>query len=520
MKIAIVSKFGHMECLGFLLESLKYCDISVFVDKSTDKFNWIVYFKKYYNFKEFYHLGVNINEFNHIIKLTSSDNCLYSENMISLLHINSAKDNRSKKFISLTPYVTGEDISYMFPIFKPEIFKTYNKNIVFVGYYKNSQIDNDTELFIKNNLDYNFTFILWGDNSYDNLTKHKNVTVLGNVETSNLEDIINNSKYVLSKKHINYDRFSGMLSLAMSFEKPIIIDSKTAKNYNIPGFIFNNNYNEIGKIDDISEENYNKIIDDIKVFNNNCISKNKEIIKKILDRNTVLLIEPRILNHIPDVIEKYYKCLPNWNFVFYCGKNTKNYWEGKLEKYVELRELDFDNFDSPSKYSFFLKQKNLWESLYGDYILTIQADTMIMSIEPYNIDYFIKLNKSYIGGNMNFKWNEIKRENINFNYFNFNGGLSLRKRKDMIKIIENFPPNLFNDETIYSSNFETDPEDVYFTLGCYKLGLPIGDDEESSYFAVHKIYKNAFFGLHQPCKSLHNTILQFHPELNNSYILN
>jgi hypothetical protein len=88
----------------------------------------------------------------------------------------------------------------------------------------------------------------------------------------------------------------------------------------------------------------------------------------------------------------------------------------------------------------------------------------------------------------------------------------------MIKVIESFPPILFDDKTIYSSNIETDPEDVYFTLGCYKLGMPVGDDEESSHFAVHKILKNGFFGFHQPSLDFKQHIIELYPELNNSYL--
>jgi hypothetical protein len=234
------------------------------------------------------------------------------------------------------------------------------------------------------------------------------------------------------------------------------------------------------------------------------------------EKNTVLLIEPRIIDSIPSIIERYHKHLIDWNFVFYCGKNKKQYWKSVLNDYVEIRELDVDNFNTPSKYSFFMKQKNLWETLYGEYVLTIQTDTMIMNIHPYTIDYFIKLNKSYIGGNMNFQWGELSRENIKFESYNFNGGLSLRKKLDMIKVIETFPPVLFHDRVIYSSNIETDPEDVYFTIGCYKLGMSIGDDEASSHFAVHKIFKDCFFGLHQPSLNLKDKLIQSYPELKES----
>ncbi len=323
----------------------------------------------------------------------------------------------------------------------------------------------------------------------------------------------------------------------------MIIDYKTASSYNLPGITFNENYCEVNKLNEISDEKYDNIIEEIKIFNNNMFNNNTKNIKSFLlnlpfeneiniteniteniniikniNKNTILLIEPRIIDNVPSIIEKYHKYLFDWNFVFYCGKNKKQHWESLLNDYVEIRELDVDNFNTPSQYSFFMKQKELWESLYGDYVLTIQIDTMIMNIEPYNIDYFIKLNKSYIGGNMDFRWIELCRENISFERYNFNGGLSLRKRLDMIKVIESFPPILFNDITIYSSDIQTDPEDVYFTIGCHKLGMLIGDDEESSHFAVHKILKNGFFGFHQPSLNIKNDIIQLFPELSNSYL--
>jgi hypothetical protein len=96
---------------------------------------------------------------------------------------------------------------------------------------------------------------------------------------------------------------------------------------------------------------------------------------------------------------------------------------------------------------------------------------------------------------------ETKREGIKFSFNNFNGGLSLRKRRDMIRIIDTFPPQ----KTCYilekdnpKKAFETDAEDVYFTIGCHRLGLPLGDDEASSHFALHNLYKDAYFGIHNP----------------------
>jgi hypothetical protein len=284
MQIAIISKFGHFECLGFLLESLKDFDITIFAENRSDKFNWIGYFKMYYKFKVHYHLNINVNEFHHVIKLTGNDECLYSENTISLVHLHTLKhvNNNSKKFISLTPYITGGDVSYMFPIYKPDIHKTYKNTIVFVGYCQNIHIDDDTSLFIENHLDYHFIFVVWGDRNYSNITKHKNASVLHNIGSYELANIINESKYVLSKKYINYDRFSGVLSIAMSFNKPLIIDRKTAEAYHIPGVVFNEKYTELGNINDISDEKYRVMIDEIEAFNKDAMCRNKEIIEKMI----------------------------------------------------------------------------------------------------------------------------------------------------------------------------------------------------------------------------------------------
>jgi hypothetical protein len=220
-----------------------------------------------------------------------------------------------------------------------------------------------------------------------------------------------------------------------------------------------------------------------------------------MKKYTLLFIEPRIFKECTNILNHFVDVLGGeWEYIFYCGKDTKVYWEyTNINKLYEIRELDVVNFPTPNKYSDFMKSKKLWESLNGDFVLTTQLDTWITNDNGYSIYDFIKLNKSYIGGNISYPWSELTyRENINVEYNNFNGGLSLRKRKDMIKIIEHFPPQKTNVESYLSSSIYTDAEDVYFTLGCYKLGLPIGDTEECSHFCIHSILKQSFFGIHRP----------------------
>ena len=151
--------------------------------------------------------------------------------------------------------------------------------------------------------------------------------------------------------------------------------------------------------------------------------------------NTALIVEPRDMKRIPLIINHFIFTLGDtWKVVFYCGKGLKAKWTSKVNKSVEIRELDTNNLDA-RQYSDLLKRIDLWDTLYGDYVLVFQTDAWIMNEEPYTIDYFIQKNFSYIGGNMSYRWLELNFKN---EFWNYNGGLSLRKRRDMIKIIKAF----------------------------------------------------------------------------------
>jgi hypothetical protein len=187
----------------------------------------------------------------------------------------------------------------------------------------------------------------------------------------------------------------------------------------------------------------------------------------------------------------------DWNYVFYCGLGDKTYWDVRLPHVIEVRELCVNNLDL-NTYSDLLKTKQLWLSLKGDFVLTLQLDAWIVNCPPYTIDYFINMNKSYIGGNMVYNWedvwdvNNIPEPKIK----NFNGGLSLRKREDMIKIIDTYQPSITHACDYHSVSFNKYTEDVYFTIGGYLLNMNMGDNEESQHFAVHTIFKDKCFGMH------------------------
>jgi hypothetical protein len=238
--------------------------------------------------------------------------------------------------------------------------------------------------------------------------------------------------------------------------------------------------------------------------------------------NTALIIEPRDMKRIPLIINHFLFTLgPNWKIVFYCGSGLKEKWISKVNREVEIRELSVSNL-TPQGYSDLLKSRSLWENLYGDFVLVFQTDAWIMNEAPYTIDYFVSRNKSYIGGNMCYKWSQLE---FRTPFANFNGGLSLRKRKDMLKIIYTFPPIQTtmdpHDDTVKENlpPMESMAEDVYFVSGCYKLNLDLGDtDEECNLFSLHTIFYPNAFGTHKPSWYVRQELVKLYPEIQTAYI--
>ena len=226
--------------------------------------------------------------------------------------------------------------------------------------------------------------------------------------------------------------------------------------------------------------------------------------------NTALIVEPRCLERLHLVIKNFQKHLPTWKFVFYCGKGLTKHWEEKVDN-VELRELDVNNLEF-YEYNDLFRTKELWESLTGEYVLVFQADTWLLSIPPYDIHFYLSRGYSYIGGTLGYEYKECIREGYRIHNGAFNGGLSLRKRLDMIKIIDTFPP--ISNKYQYRQTIYTDAEDVYFVLGCLKLGLPLGMDP---HFAVHSIFEEKCFGVHKPHMT-GSLILQCYPEILQAHI--
>ena len=60
------------------------------------------------------------------------------------------------------------------------------------------------------------------------------------------------------------------------------IDLKTKNNYGLPGIPFKQ-YSDVGNLDNISDDKYNSIKNDIRNFNKNNLDKNKKIFNSLLN---------------------------------------------------------------------------------------------------------------------------------------------------------------------------------------------------------------------------------------------
>jgi len=290
MKIAIVSMFGHYECLFFLCEILQEHKITLYIANNTRGEENILC--KTYSNIEVIKITDKLTEnivtlYDLIIKLSSNDDVIHHPNVISLLHLSSLKDN-SNRYISLTPFVEGNNVSYMLPVYTPiDVRRRYTKSITFVGYFLNMWVDEDLQYFIENS-NHTFNFVVWGDGNYDKLTRFSNVSIYCNTSTDHLNEIINNSSYILLRNasYINYDRFTGMISLALSFKKPMIVDKKTKDAYKIPGIVYEKRYSELINVlnNEISSVVYEKLVDSIEKFNKDVINKNKKMIQELFNK--------------------------------------------------------------------------------------------------------------------------------------------------------------------------------------------------------------------------------------------
>lgn len=285
-KIAIISGMDiHFECIGFLCELLREYTISLYVP--CDSYGTVKFFCTLFPnvVNIFYNKDISqlMSSHDTVFKLTSNDSIIHNPNIISILHLD-GKQDISERFIALTPAIPA---TYLFPIYRAPTILYYENTITFVGYFTNNWVDNDFDNFI-NTSNYMFNFVVYAEDDYTILDKYKNISVYRGIQQETLVDLIKSSKFILSRKFPNYDRFSGTYSLAMSFEKPLILNKKTRDIYDFPGIVFEHEYSEIIEQLNMSNDDYDLLLGKVKSFNTKTLSDNKDKLTKLLTQNKIL----------------------------------------------------------------------------------------------------------------------------------------------------------------------------------------------------------------------------------------
>lgn len=284
MKIALLSSHNlHMCCVGFLIHIFRDDEIDVFFPEDREKY--LEYYKSLYpttkitllNMKEY-----SKNSYNQSIKITESDPGVSSEGIISIAHLQE-QVKPENKYITLTPWISEENVKYVFPIYKGLFNKSYNKVIVHIGFFVPRYADEDTVRFIR---DSGYMFVFAGGDSYNGLNNLPNVRVINRINTFELVNLINNSMFIFLRKEPYQltDRYSGAIGHAVSHRKPVIVQEYTADSYGLKGLIFKKEYCEIlEELKNIDNEKYDLLVKEAEEVYEKKIEDNNDVKNYLLN---------------------------------------------------------------------------------------------------------------------------------------------------------------------------------------------------------------------------------------------
>lgn len=286
MKLAILSSFNyHMCCIGFVLELFNNYDIDVFFPD--DRERYLEYYKSLYS-------NMNINSktiesfskgsYDLCIKISSNDDVISSEGIISIAHVKEYSDNLNK-YIVMCPWIKGENnLFYIFPLYRGIKCKSYDNIITYLGYLRPDFLDEDTKYFIKNS---GLRFLFLGCGMIDEFKNYPNVLTTQRLNTFEMVESIKISKFILIRKEPFQclDRYSGALGHAVSHGKPMIIQKYTSDSYKLPGIIFQKDYSEvIDKIKDMTSEEYDNHVKELEDFSEKTFNENAKTLKLLLEK--------------------------------------------------------------------------------------------------------------------------------------------------------------------------------------------------------------------------------------------
>lgn len=166
-----------------------------------------------------------------------------------------------------------------------------------------------------------------------------------------------------------------------------------------------------------------------------------------------VIIETRPLPNLKQVIEDHLKFLPEYTKLYVFGSDQVDLLLSQSE--FKYRFCDIGRFLNERQYNTLLTTADFWNYIDEENILIFQNDSEILRA---GIEEFY--NYEYLGAPWKFQTN------------GGNGGLSFRKKSEMIKAIEKFGPynmSLHGNEDVFFSNAVYQTHSHYNKEACKKL---------------------------------------------------
>ncbi|KAI8950869.1 hypothetical protein F4801DRAFT_314807 [Xylaria longipes] len=233
---------------------------------------------------------------------------------------------------------------------------------------------------------------------------------------------------------------------------------------------------------------------------------NSVAINKHMDRVAVI-VEDRPLGNLIPVILHFHSVLgPEWPIILYTSPQTASvllrsapFSRAVAASEIEIRHLPrATTFDSHASVSTFLTAPFLWTDLapYAK-ILLFQADSILCAASPARVDEFLEYD--LVGAPIDARFGT-----------GFNGGLSLRNRELVLRVIERW--DFGADSAAADAPQEWKFEDQWFFARMKELGedgeladelgvkVNLPDQDTASKFAVETIWIEGQMplGFHQP----------------------
>lgn len=222
-------------------------------------------------------------------------------------------------------------------------------------------------------------------------------------------------------------------------------------------------------------------------------------------RYTAVIIEPRRHKALEFVLKNALENLDSsWKILLFHGTQNEEYSQEIQQRLntnrLFLHKLEVENLNQVTYSEVLATKSPVYDHIDTEYFLIFQTDSMIFKENKDLIYNFIHMGVDYVGA----PWMISAYVPTKVRHYIGNGGMSLRKTKTMLKIIETYP---------WNRNHEWH-EDLFFTKPYPDIPCVKPPYEMAKTFCVDEVFSPISFGAHKPWTHTHyKDFVKIHPEV-------